>query len=80
MTSLIFLHFRKNKWWAFKQMGSHRKFFSDIDGLTFYKMLGTGSDPGFSMYPDFQPMHFFLIGMMNPVLMNILNRTLILIA
>ena len=53
MTSLIFLHFRKNKWWAFKQMGSHRKFFSDIDGLTFYKMLGTGSDPGFSMYPDF---------------------------
>ena len=53
MTNLIFLYFKKSKWWAFKQMGSHTKNFKNIEGLTFYKMLGTGSDPGFSMYPDF---------------------------
>ena len=53
MTSLIFFNFKKNKWWAFKQMGLHRRHFKNIDGLNFYKMLGTGSGPGFSMYPDF---------------------------
>ena len=34
-------------------MGLHRRHFKNIDGLNFYKMLGTGSGPGFSMYPDF---------------------------
>ena len=53
MTSLTLFNFDKNKWWAFKQMGIHRSHFLDITGLQFYKMLGTGSSPGFSMYPDF---------------------------
>ena len=53
MTSLTLFNFDKNKWWAFKQMGLHRSHFLDITGLQFYKMLGTGSSPGFSMYPDF---------------------------
>ena len=53
MTSLTLFNFDKNKWWAFKQMGVHRSHFLDITGLQFYKMLGTGSSPGFSMYPDF---------------------------
>ena len=53
MTSIIFFKFNKNLWWAFKQMGMHKTYFENIDGLIFYKMLGTGSSPGFSMYPDF---------------------------
>ena len=53
MTTLILFNFNKNKWWAFKQMGLHRSHFLNISGLHFYKMLGTGSSPGFSMYPDF---------------------------
>lgn len=53
MTSIIFFKFNKNLWWAFTQMGIHKDFLKSIDGQKFYKMLGTGSDPGFSMYPDF---------------------------
>ena len=53
MTSIIFFNYKKNKWWAFKQMGLYKTHFNNIDGLNFYKMLGTGSSPGFSMYPDF---------------------------
>ena len=53
MTSIIFFNYKKNKWWAFKQMGLYKNHFNNIDGLNFYKMLGTGSSPGFSMYPDF---------------------------
>ena len=53
MTTLTLFNYRKNKWWAFKQMGLHRSHFLNVNGLMFYKMLGTGSSPGFSMYPDF---------------------------
>ena len=53
MTSIIFFNYKNNKWWAFKQMGLYKTHFNNIDGLNFYKMLGTGSSPGFSMYPDF---------------------------
>ena len=34
-------------------MGLHKSHFLNVNGLMFYKMLGTGSSPGFSMYPDF---------------------------
>ena len=53
MTTLTLFNYNKNKWWAFKQMGLHRTHFLNIKGLHFFKMLGTGSSPGFSMYPDF---------------------------
>ena len=53
MTTITLFKYNKNKWWAFKQMGLHRSHFLNISGLRFYKMLGTGSSPGFSMYPDF---------------------------
>ena len=53
MTTITLFNYRKNKWWAFKQMGLHKSHFLDVNGLMFYKMLGTGSSPGFSMYPDF---------------------------
>ena len=53
MTTLTLFNYNKNKWWAFKQMGLHRRHCLNIKGLHFFKMLGTGSSPGFSMYPDF---------------------------
>ena len=61
MTTIIFFKFNKNFWWAFKQMGMHKTYFENIDGLIFYKMLGTGSSPGFSMYPDFSTYALLLI-------------------
>ena len=42
-------------------MGLHKNYFENIDGLIFYKMLGTGSSPGFSMYPDFSTYALLLI-------------------
>ena len=42
-----------NRFWAFGQMG-RRPFQKGIaDGLTFGKMLGTGSGNGFSIFPNF---------------------------
>ena len=61
MTTIIFFKFNNNLWWAFKQMGLHKNYFENIDGLIFYKMLGTGSSPGFSMYPDFSTYALLLI-------------------
>lgn len=47
---LIF-SFEKNKYWAFKEMGRPKFKTPDIQGLKFFKMLGTGRN-GFSILPD----------------------------
>lgn len=42
-----------NKWWAFTQMQlGHRKL-KNVAGLTFYKILGSGAENGFSAIPNF---------------------------
>ena len=50
--SISFFHFESNKFWAFKQMVEAKKYFSNNDKVSFYKMLGTGGKGGF-IYPDF---------------------------
>lgn len=42
-----------NKWWAFKQMQLGIDALNNIDGLTFYKLLGSGAKTGFSIVPNF---------------------------
>jgi hypothetical protein len=42
-----------NKWWAFKQMQLGHDQLKNIDGLTFYKILGSGAKNGFSAKPNF---------------------------
>ena len=49
--SISFFHFESNKFWAFKQMVEAKKYFSNNDKVSFYKMLGTGGKGGF-IYPD----------------------------
>ena len=39
---------RISRIWAFIQMGFARLYISQIEGLTFYKLFGTGSDEGFT--------------------------------
>ncbi|WP_159038504.1 DUF3291 domain-containing protein [Brumimicrobium mesophilum] len=41
------------KWWAFKQMQLGRLAMKKVDGLTFYKILGSGAKDGFSAKPNF---------------------------
>lgn len=42
-----------NKWWAFKQMKTNANTLKAVNGLTFCKLLGTGSNSGFSAIPNF---------------------------
>ena len=42
-----------NKFWAFSQMQLGHTHFKNIDGLVFYKLLGSGAENGFSSRPNF---------------------------
>ena len=53
--------FNKNKFWAFTQMGIHKKFLINVKGLKFYRLLGTGGNNGFSLYPDFKTYCFLSV-------------------
>lgn len=41
------------KWWGFKSMQFGHIHFRHIDGLSFYKLLGSGGGNGFSLKPNF---------------------------
>ena len=53
ITTISFINYKKNKFWAFKQMAEAHKFFSKNSNINFYKLLGTGAGEGFSLIPDF---------------------------
>ena len=42
-----------NKFWAFAQMQLGHAHFKNIEGLVFYKLLGSGAENGFSSKPNF---------------------------
>lgn len=52
---LSFFHFkdRRSRWWAFKQMQEAHPSLVKLEGLKFYKLLGSGAGEGFSLKPDF---------------------------
>lgn len=58
ITTLTFFSFKKNKLWAFKQMGTAGFQMKTTVGLKFYKFLGTGGGNGFSLRPDFSTYAF----------------------
>ena len=53
--------FHKNKFWAFTQMGIHKKYLYNVRGLKFYRLLGTGGKTGFGLYPDFKTYCFLSV-------------------
>ena len=53
VTTLTLFSFKTNKFWAFQQMGVAPLRLKNIEGLKFYKFLGTGGGQGFSLRPDF---------------------------
>src|SRR6056300_1949077 len=58
VTSLTLFTFKKNKFWAFQQMGTAPKKMKQVRGLQFFKFLGTGGGQGFSLRPDFSTYAF----------------------
>ena len=53
LTTITFFKFRKNKLWAFVQMGLVKSKLQQKPGLRFFKLMGTGGGNGFSIWPDF---------------------------
>tara|TARA_B110000091_G_scaffold141840_1_gene151473 strand:+ start:1497 stop:2183 length:687 start_codon:yes stop_codon:yes gene_type:complete len=62
-TLICFFEYKgfKNKWLAFSRMGRPPISLNAIDGLTFFKPLGTGSGNGFSIKPDFSTFGFVTV-------------------
>lgn len=52
-TTLTLFDFGKKWFWPFKEMAYANSNFSNVKGLEFNKVLGTGSGDGFSLIPDF---------------------------
>ncbi len=44
----------KNKWWAFQRMGIVPDQLLEVEGLTFGKLLGSGANKGFSIFPNLE--------------------------
>lgn len=61
ITTLTFFTFKKNKFWAFKQMGFVGFQLKNVPGLQFFKFLGTGGGSGFSLMPDFSTYAFLCV-------------------
>tara|TARA_B100000768_G_scaffold112828_1_gene104481 strand:- start:1927 stop:2592 length:666 start_codon:yes stop_codon:yes gene_type:complete len=53
LVTISFFKYKKNKFWAFTQMSLAFDVLNKTAGLSFFKLLGTGSGKGFSLYPDF---------------------------
>jgi heme-degrading monooxygenase HmoA len=53
LTTITFFKFKKNKRWAFAQMGLAPSKLQQKKGLRFFKLMGTGGGNGFSLWPDF---------------------------
>lgn len=50
-TFTVFRYPRGQRWWAFMNQGRARRPLAAVPGLTFFRLLGSGS--GFSVVPDF---------------------------
>lgn len=51
ITTISFIKYSSNKFWAFKQMNQSHKYFINNKNIKFYKLLGTGAGNGF-LLPD----------------------------
>lgn len=58
VTTFTLFTFKRNKFWAFKQMGIAAGKLKSVEGLQFFKFLGTGGGSGFSLTPDFSTYAF----------------------
>lgn len=54
MISMSFFEYNNfwTKWWAFKEMGKTPNLLKKVVGLRFCKLLGSGGDGGFSIFPN----------------------------
>ena len=63
----------RNKWQALGRMGRPPIVLDQVEGLSFFKPLGTGSGNGFSMKPDFSTFGFVAVFDSEELAKNFLN-------
>jgi hypothetical protein len=51
-----------NKLWAFSQMQLGHAHFKNIEGLVFYKLLGSGAENGLVQNQTLVLMHYYVFG------------------
>ncbi len=62
ISSITFFEYRKGKrWWAFNQMQLAIGPLKKLDGILFFKLMGTGGGFGFSVKPDFRTYCLFIV-------------------
>ncbi|MEM6736649.1 MAG: DUF3291 domain-containing protein [Bacteroidota bacterium] len=63
ITTLTFFRYQgiKNKLWAFGMMQFAHKYLKRVQGLSFYKLLGTGKGSGFNPMPDYSTYAFLQV-------------------
>jgi len=63
IVTVTFFRFKtlKSKFWAFKMMGLGHTRLKKVEGLSFYKLMGTGGGEGFSWKPDFSTYCLFCV-------------------
>ena len=67
----------KNKWHALGRMGRSPVLQQKIEGLSFFKPLGTGSGNGFSIKPDFSTFGFVAVFDSEEIAKDFLNSKII---
>ncbi|SEJ75074.1 hypothetical protein SAMN05192553_11133 [Cyclobacterium xiamenense] len=62
IVSLTFFEYpKRNRWWAFNQMQLALSPIRQVDGVSFFKLMGTGGGFGFSLKPDFRTYALLLV-------------------
>lgn len=62
IVSITFFEYpKRNRWWAFNQMQKAVSPIRRVEGVSFFKLMGTGGGFGFSIKPDFRTYALLLV-------------------
>ena len=75
MTTISFFKYKKNKYWAFTQMGLASSVLKNSPGILFFKLLGTGAGDGFSLFPDFSTYSILCVWDKESDALNFINKS-----
>lgn len=75
MTTISFFKYKKNKYWAFTQMGLASSVLKSSPGILFFKLLGTGAGDGFSLLPDFSTYSILCVWEKESDALNFINKS-----
>ncbi|KRO89712.1 MAG: hypothetical protein ABR90_05685 [Cryomorphaceae bacterium BACL29 MAG-121220-bin8] len=75
IATISFFKYNKNKFWAFTQMHYAFEKMNKTPNLKFFKLLGTGSGNGFSLFPDFSTYSILCVWENKSSALNFINES-----